>query len=316
MTAGVESVAPPQMHRNAKPSPMPEAQPFRSLGQPGRGSNTLARNPWSLAAHAIACVHVGGFFAAVEQSLNPRLRGKPVVIVGDVVVSASREARRRGVHNSLRYRDVLRACPNAILLPARYEQYAEFSGRVRSILEQHASKVETAAVDEFYCAFRSTGVSGNLHAALQRLQAEILWRTGLSASIGAGRSKMLAKMAIGLAGPGEVAVVAPCAEEAFLSPLLVTMLPGVDATLATTLRGHGISKVGQLRQLPKALLIRAFGEAAGTRLWAGARGLDGTTPPLRDRVSTLFERLRDSILWRSVAGSAGFPAAISSPDTA
>jgi len=223
----------------------------------------------------IVHVDVDAFFASVEQVLNPRLRGKPVLVGRGVVASASYEAKMQGVKTAMTFREALRICPKAVVVPGQYEHYADFAERVRQILETYTPAVETAALDDFYLDFAGTErLYPDYEAILQRLQAEVAGRTGLSVSIGAARTKVVASIASRLERPRGFRMVAPGGEEAFLAPLPVEKLYGIGHVHAATLSERGIETIGQLRQVPKAALRAAFGEAIGEQIWEGARGLD------------------------------------------
>ncbi len=192
------------------------------------------------------------------------------------------------------FRDALRICPKAIVVPGKYEHYAEFAERVRRILETYTPAVETAALDDFYMDFAGTErLYPDLEATLRRLQAEILGRTGLSVSVGAARTKVVASIASRLERPRGFRIVPPGTEEAFLAPLPVDKLHGIGHTHAGALAERGVTTIGQLRMIPKPVLVAAFGEAAGERIWERARGLDGrevmtlTTPKSVSRETTI-----------------------------
>src|SRR5215472_7249510 len=224
----------------------------------------------------IVHVDVDAFFASVEQALNPGLRGKPVLVGRGVVASASYEAKFRGVKTAMSFRDALRICPQAIVVAGKYEHYAEFAERVRRILETYTPAVETAALDDFYLDFAGTErLYPDFEATLRRLQTEILGRTGLSVSIGAARTKVVAAIASGLERPRGFRIVPPGTEEAFLAPLPVEKLHGIGHTHAGALTERGVMTIGQLRMIPKPVLVAAFGEAIGEQIWERARGLDG-----------------------------------------
>src|SRR5258706_6154518 len=138
----------------------------------------------------IVLVDVDAFFASVEQVLNPKLRGKPVLVGRGCVASASYEAKFRGVKTAMSFRDALRICPKAIVVPGKYEHYADFAERGRRILETYKLAVETAALEDFYMDFAGTGrLYPDFEATLRRPPAEILGRTGLSGSGGGGRAE-------------------------------------------------------------------------------------------------------------------------------
>ncbi len=242
----------------------------------------------------IVHVDVDAFFASVEQVLNPKLRGKPVLVGRGVVASASYEAKFRGVKTAMSFRDALRLCPKAIVVPGQYEHYADFAERVRRILETYTPAVETAALDDFYLDFAGTErLYPDFEATLRRLQAEILGRTGLSVSVGAARTKVVASIASRLVRPRGFRIIEPGTEEAFLAPLPVEKLHGIGHIHAGALAERGVSTIGQLRLIPKPVLMAAFGEAIGQQIWERARGLDGrevllpSTPKSLSRETTI-----------------------------
>jgi DNA polymerase IV len=242
----------------------------------------------------IVHVDVDAFFASVEQVLNPKLRGKPVLVGRGVVASASYEAKSQGVKTAMTFREALRVCPQAVVVPGQYEHYADFAERVRRILETFTPAVETAALDDFYLDFAGTErLYPNFEAALRRLQSEIPSRTGLSVSIGAARTKVVASIASRLVRPCGFRIVAPGTEEAFLEPLPVEKLHGIGHIHAGALAERGVSTIGQLRQIPKPVLVAAFGDAIGQQIWERARGLDGrevllpSTPKSISRETTI-----------------------------
>src|SRR5260370_527649 len=148
------------------------------------------KNPWSAWAWLGLCktsshkipntipnivhVDIDAFFASVEQVLNPKLRGKPVLVGRGCVASASYEAKFLGVKTAMGFREALRVCPQAIVVPGQYEHYADFAERVRRILETYTPAVETAALDDFYLDFSATQpLYPAYETTLRPFQAEI-----------------------------------------------------------------------------------------------------------------------------------------------
>jgi DNA polymerase-4 len=223
----------------------------------------------------IVHVKVDELFASVEQVLNRKLRGKAVLVGRGVVASASCEARSHGVKTGMSLIDAVRLCPKATVVPAQYEYYAEFAERVRRILERYTPTVETAALDDFYLDFADRGrLCADFEGTLRRMQAEVLGRTGLNVSVGAGRAKVVASIASRLAGPHGVRIVAPGTQETFLAPLPVERLYGIGHAHAVALAEQGVTMIGQVRRIPKPVLVAAFGEEMGKQIWTAARGLD------------------------------------------
>jgi DNA polymerase-4 len=220
-------------------------------------------------------VDVDAFFAAVEQVLNPRLRGKPVLVGRGVVASASYEAKARGVRTAMSFREARRICPEAIVVAGQYEHYADYGERVRRILCDFTPAVEMAALDDFYLDFTGTDrLYPDFPAVLRRMQQRIADELGLGVSVGAATCKLVASIASRLQRPRGFHIVPPGTEEEFLAPLPVEKLHGIGHTHATTLRERGIATIGELRAVPLAVLIAAFGEAIGRQIFQRARGLD------------------------------------------
>src|SRR2546428_9930690 len=284
--AGQEAEA--QSNSPASPSETPrtevaaEKNPWSAWAWLGlcktRGEKNLGPKGPSYSARIPNIVHVDvdAFFASVEQVLSPQWRGKPVLVGRGCVASASYEAKFLGVHTAMSFREALRVCPKAIVVPGQYEHYADFAERVRRMLETYTPAVETAALDDFYLDFVGTErLYPDYEATLRRLQEEIFGRTGLGVSVGAARTKVVASIASRLERPRGFRMVAPGQEEAFLTPLPVEKLHGIGHVHARMLAERGIATIGQLRRVPKAALQAAFGEAIGFQIWARARRPDG-----------------------------------------
>jgi len=244
---------------------------------PGFGFSPEAILPQDAASAAPKIVHVDvdAFFASVEQVLNPKLRGKPVLVGRGVVASASYEAKARGVRTAMSIREAMRVCPNAILVPGQYENYAEFGARVQRVLEQFTPAVELAALDDFYLDFSGTDrLYPDFPAVLRRLQRQVYDETRLGVSVGASTSKLVASIASRLRRPRGFWLVPPGTEEEFLAPLPVDKLAGIGHAHAVTLAERGIHTIGELRTVPQAALLAVFGEAIGAQIYDRARGLD------------------------------------------
>ncbi|HVB98474.1 MAG TPA: DNA polymerase IV [Candidatus Dormibacteraeota bacterium] len=223
----------------------------------------------------IVHVDVDAFFASVEQALNPRLRGRPVLVGRGVVASASYPAKRRGVRTAMSMREALRLCPDAAIVAGEYEHYADAAARVRRILLDFIPVVETASLDDFYLDF--TGAERlypDFRGTLRRLQQRVEDETGLSVSIGAGTSKLIAAAASQVRRPRGLRVVPPGEEETFLAPLPLGKLHGIGPAHAASLGERGIHNIGELRRLPLGVLAAAFGPAVGRQFWERARGID------------------------------------------
>jgi DNA polymerase-4 len=224
------------------------------------------------------------FFASVEQRDNPRLRGRPVIVGGGVVVAASYEAKAHGIRSAMGGAQARRLCPQAVVVQPRMSAYAEASKAVYRVFEDTAPKVEGLSIDEAFLDVRGVRrLSGTPAEIAVRLRQEVLERVGLPITVGVARTKFLAKVASAVAKPNGLLVVPPDRELAFLHPLPVERLWGVGPVTSGKLRDRGITTVGQVAQLSEAALVAMLGPAAGRHLHALAHSRDPRPVEVRRR---------------------------------
>jgi len=218
---------------------------------------------------------VDAFFASVEQRDDPSLRGRPVIVGGGVVMAASYEARRFGVHSGMGGSRVRRLCPQAIVVPSRFAAYVEASRAVFAVFERIAPVVEAMSIEE---AFLDIGTlartKGAAREVAQHVRRAIRDDVGLPITVGVARTKIVAKMASRAAKPDGLLVVTPAEERAFLDPLAVEELWGVGPATAQRLRARGLRTVGELAQLGEPALIEILGKGGGRHVHALANNID------------------------------------------
>ena len=136
------------------------------------------------------------FYASVEQLLNPKLRGRPVLVGGGVVVTASYEARAFGVKAPMPTRDALRLCPRAVVVEGAFGRYLELSDRVMAIFEDATPLVEQISIDEaFLDVSGTTHLLGKPSDIAREMRRRVRDEVGLPLSVGVASTKFLAKIA-------------------------------------------------------------------------------------------------------------------------
>jgi DNA polymerase-4 len=230
-------------------------------------------------SRTILHVDLDAFYASVEVLENPALAGKPVLVGGTgprgVVAAASYEARRFGCHSAMPMGRARRLCPQAIVLPPRFDLYAAKSRAVHEIFAAFTPLIEPIALDEAFLdvtgARRLHGTGPEVGAAIRaRVRAE----TGLTASVGVAPNKLLAKLASDDAKPDGMLVVEAGGELAFLHPHPVGRLWGVGPATLARLERFGVETIGDLAALPEASLVDTLGRAHGHQLHELACGRD------------------------------------------
>jgi len=215
------------------------------------------------------------FFAAVEQRDDPRLRGRPVIVGGGVVLAASYEAKARGVETPMGLRLARRLCPDAVVVRPRMSAYSEASKAVYRVFDDTTPAVEGLSIDEAFLDVRGLErLSGTPTEIATQLRRDVRERVGLPITVGIARTKFLAKVASGVAKPDGLLAVPPDGELAFLHPLPVERLWGVGHVTARRLHDVGIATVGQVAQLPEETLVSLLGRASGRHLHALAHNRD------------------------------------------
>jgi DNA polymerase-4 len=215
------------------------------------------------------------FFASVEQRDDPRLRGRPVIVGGGVVLAASYEAKDRGVRTAMGGREARRLCPDAIVVSPRMSAYSDASKAVFALFEDTTPLVEGLSIDEAFLDVRGfRRLVGSPEEMAARLRRRVLAEVGLPITVGVARTKFLAKVASAVAKPDGLLVVPPDRELDFLHPLPVERLWGVGRVTSTKLRTRGLTTVGQIARLDEETLVALLGRASGRHLHALAHNRD------------------------------------------
>ena len=258
-------------------------------------------------AHAsVLHLDLDAFFAAVEQRDKPSLRGKPVVVGGvggrGVVATASYEARTYGVRSAMSTREARSRCPHAAFLTGRFHAYRDTSKVVMALLRAASPLVEPLSLDEAFVDLEHAGLPDleidTVTAFAEDLRAQVHEATGgLTASVGLGTSKFIAKVASDLDKPDGLTVVPPGTELTLLRPMRVSVIPGVGPATAERLRRAGIHTVEDLEAVSLDELVRLLGKAHGGGLYHLARAEDDRpVVPEREAKSVSVEGTYDTDL--------------------
>ncbi len=220
------------------------------------------------------------FFASVEQLTRPTVRGRPVLVGGlgprGTVAGASYEAREFGARSAMPMAEARRRCPVAVVLPPRFRVYQAVSKRVLGIVREVSDVVEQVSVDEAFLepAELSGAATPQVEDFATQLRARVHREVGVTASIGAGSGKQLAKIASGLAKPDGMLVVPPEQQLELLSGLPVRKMWGIGPVTESKLHRIGVQTIGELAALRLGDVTSLLGQAHGTELHRLAHGID------------------------------------------
>jgi DNA polymerase IV len=248
----------------------------------------------------VAHLDMDAFYASVELLRYGQLRGQPLVIGGSrsevnarrrsageflrlrdyagrgVVTTASYEARAFGVHSAMGLMQAAQHCPQAILLPADFDEYRKFSRQFKAVAAQFSPIIEDRGIDEVYMDFTQAegGQLDGGRALARRIHMAIQAHTGLSCSIGVAPNKLLAKMASEFLKPNGVSVLYEAELAQKIWPLPCRKINGIGPKASARLEQLGIRTIGELADCERDWLVRNFGPKHGSWMYDSAWGWD------------------------------------------
>jgi DNA polymerase-4 len=256
--------------------------------------------------HFIAHLDMDAFYASVELLRYPQLRGKPLVIGGrrrvttapletafrllrdysgrGVITTSTYEARALGVFSGMGLMKAARLAPDAILLPADFDEYRHYSRLFKEAVRALAPEVEDRGIDEIYVDLTALVLATRPGAALDpwqrareiaaRIQQAVHEATGLSCAIGVTPNKLLSKIASDLDKPAGLTILREADVPARIWPLMVRKINGIGPKAGAKLEVLGIRSIGELAAADPALLVQQFGASYGAWLHEAANGRD------------------------------------------
>ena len=234
-------------------------------------------DPWP---RVIAHADMDAFYAAVEQLDDPALRRRPVLVGPQggrgVVLTASYEARPWRVGSAMPMALARRRCPDAVVVPPRFERYKEISATVMAVFDEFSPAVEPLSLDEAFLDMTgSAHIFGPPESFGRRLKAAVRDATGgLTVSVGISGTKYVAKVASGHRKPDGLTIVPPEAAQTWLAPQPVGVLWGAGPKMQRKLGDLGLTTVGDVAAWGEQRLIATLGETTGRHFHALAVGTD------------------------------------------
>ena len=230
---------------------------------------------WS---RVIAHADMDAFYAAVEQRDHPELRGKPLLIGPrsrrGVVLTASYEARPYGVGSAMPMAEALRRCPQALVVPPRFEHYTEASAAIMAVFDDFSPDVEALSLDEAFIDMSGAEhIFGTPVEIGRRIKDAVRAATGLTISVGVASSKYVAKVASAFDKPDGLTVVEEAGTTAWLAPLPVARLWGAGPKTQQRLTACGYYTIGDIARADPVRLHEQLG-ASGPHFHALANGRD------------------------------------------
>lgn len=256
----------------------------------------------------IAHLDMDAFYASVELLRYPALRGRAVVVGGrrahqpvleadgshrfsalrsyagrGVVTTATYEARALGVHSGMGLMKAAVLAPDAVLLPADFDEYRKYSRLFKAAVAEVAPDIEDRGIDEIYIDLTDVpgaqDVAGDdSHAGVQaiaeRIKARVYLATGLSCSMGITPNKLLSKIGSELDKPNGLTILTHADLALRIWPLPARRINGIGPKSSARLEELGIRTIGELAAADAQWLVEQFGSNYGAWLHQAAHGRD------------------------------------------
>jgi DNA polymerase-4 len=229
------------------------------------------------------------YFASVEQRDVPIYRGRPLMVCHTtsdfcshgVVAAASYEARKFGIKAGMPVWEARQRCPRGFFVHADIPKYLENSRLIREICERRVHRVEVFSIDEVFLdlspSLQKYPQGGERWKAglelAKAVKSDIKRELGLTASLGLGPNKLVAKMASEFQKPDGITLITPEQLPGVFAPLPVKKMIGVGGRMQRNLKAMGIETIGDLAASPREVLEWRFGVMGGL-LWKAAWGRD------------------------------------------
>ncbi len=248
------------------------------------------------------------FYASVELLRYPELRGKPVVVGGrrahapepladgsrrfaslrdyagrGVITTATYEARGLGVHSGMGLMKAAALAPDAVLLPADFDQYRHYSRQFKAAVREIAPQIEDRGIDEIYIDLSDVAGAHDVtetdpYAGIRdialRIKSRVHKTTGLTCSIGVSPNKLLSKLCSELDKPNGLTIITLADIPGRIWPLPANRINGIGPKASEKLAALGINTVGELAAADEIWLKQQFGPNNGAWLHRVAHGRD------------------------------------------
>lgn len=250
-------------------------------------------------------IDMDAFFAAVEERDEPRFAGRPLVVGADpkggkgrgVVSTANYAARKYGIRSAMPITTAWRLAeaarkrgePATVFVGGSFRKYGEVSARIFGLLRSKVDAVEQVSVDEAYADVSARKSFEKAAAFARGLKKEIFMQEKLTASVGIGPNKLVAKIASDRQKPDGLTVVRPKEVMDFLAPLPIRVIPGIGPKTERALVAKKVSTIVDLRRVPLEVLVADFGKW-GSELYRKARGEDDSPVEENEEVKSVGEQ--------------------------
>tara|TARA_Y100001978_G_scaffold192373_1_gene197380 strand:+ start:351 stop:1622 length:1272 start_codon:yes stop_codon:yes gene_type:complete len=229
---------------------------------------------------AIALIDGNNFYASCEQSINPSLRNKPVVVLSNndgCIIARSAEARTLRIKMGEPYFKQKKRLKElgVIVLSSNYSLYGDMSKRLMNLIKRNCEKIEIYSIDEAFISINRPH-NKDLYPWARELRALIYQNLGLTITIGIGQNKSRAKLANKLAkrinsSAGIFDLENVNNENSYLKEVKIDNIWGIGPQTSKWLRNRGIKNAKELKDMNEYEIKKKLG-IVGQRIQLELKG--------------------------------------------
>ena len=188
-----------------------------------------------------------------------------------IVIAKSYECKPYGIKTGTPLRDAIHMCPNLIILPSDHLFYVELSQKLKAFLELKIPVLETYSIDEYFGDLNGWIKDEDTLEFITELRDDIMQKFDLPITIGASKSKWIAKLLTDCVKPFGVIALAQEKVYEYTNNIDINDFPGIGRSISKKLDYYKIKTLGELRDRPN--LLYSYGKT-GRNLYHRICGTD------------------------------------------
>lgn len=219
------------------------------------------------------------FCTTVEQLVAPALRSRPLAVAPPgaergTILALSPEAESAGVRRGMATRLAKKLCRDLILVPPNPRLYARASRALDEVLRVYAPVIEPRWYGHAFLDISGTQrLFGPAVDVAEKIRREAQDRLRLPLWVGVATNKLVSEAATRVGRANGPIEVIQGAEQSFLAPHHIDMLPGTPNRVRERLDDYQLDIIGEIAVIPEADLYAVLGRE-GRELRTRARGID------------------------------------------
>jgi DNA polymerase IV len=192
-------------------------------------------------------IDLNQFFASCHLMEDTFLKGKAFVVGGSavmrrgIVLTASYEARKYGIHSGQSIKEAMDLYPHVLVVPSKFQLYKKYSNLFFELVKKYTHIWTSGSIDEAYMDM--SHVEDPIKVA-KNFQQELLITHQLPCSIGIAPTLFLAKMASDMKKPMGITILRKRDVKDKLFPLPIEDMYGIGKKTYPTLQEMGIMTIG------------------------------------------------------------------------